>query len=172
MNFLVKSRLRWLVICNRGLIFISAGLMVYAAVAFALPKRRPPSGITQKEFSQTSEGVSPKIILPEAKPFDNYADVIRSRDIFSIAQPGGKSLAENPNNIPQASFATTQDWIKNLKLVGILMDREPQAVIEDLQKNETVFLSHGQQLDEAVLEEIQEGKVIFLYQGHRIELTF
>ena len=65
-----------------------------------------------------------------------------------------------------------QDWVKDLKLVGILLDGEPKAVIEDLKKNETLFLSPGQSLGNAVLQEIQEGKVVFVYQGQRVELAF
>ncbi len=172
-NVRLKSRLQWLVVCNRLLLIVSIGCVLYAALTFSLQKRSAPSMALQKNFSKIKDDKSEKIVLPEPKPFDAYSGIIARRDIFSILQ-----RAENPvspgsqTEVPQVSLKSTQDWIGNFKLVGIFLDGEPKAVIEDSQKNETFFLSRGQQLNEAVLEDIQEGKVVFTYQGHRVELAF
>ena len=169
----LKSRLQWLVIFNRCLLVVFAGFVVYAVMTFYLQKRRLLPAALQKNPPQSQDDKSAEIVLPEPKPFNEYGSIIGRRDIFSILQANEQlASSENHNEVPPIALESTQDWIKNLKLVGILLDGEPRAVIEDSKTNETVFLSHGQQLDKAVLEDIQEGKVIFLYQGHRVELAF
>ncbi len=167
-----KHPLRLLVLCNRVLTFVAILCVVYALINFFVKARQIPSSSSRKDGSASKDEVAEKIVLPQAKPFDAYVDIINKRDIFNIAQPKGATPSENPAEAEPLPAAAAQDWLKDLKLVGILLDKEPKAVIEDAVKNETVFLSHGQELRSAVLQDIQEDKVIFIYQGHRLELAF
>ena len=60
---------------------------------------------------------------------------------------------------------------KKLKLVGILFDANPTAIIEDQTTQQTLFMSPGDMVDNIKLEKIQPDKVIFLYNDQRVELT-
>ena len=54
---------------------------------------------------------------------------------------------------------------------GGCSSRVAQAIVEDLDAKETVFLAKGDAIKEMVLEDIQETKIILNYQGQRFELT-
>ena len=171
-NLNQKHPLRLLVLCNQVLTFVAIICIAYALINFFVKARQIPSS-SKKDMTAGKDEVSEKIALPQTKPFDEYANIINKRDIFNISQPkDATASSENQPEVEPLPAAAAQDWLKDLKLVGILLDKEPKAVIEDSLKNETVFLSHGQELRSAVLQEIQEGKVIFAYQGHRLELAF
>ena len=63
------------------------------------------------------------------------------------------------------------DLSKTLRLVGIVLDAQPKAIIERIAQKETVFLSKGETVEGAVLEDILEDKVILSYQDEKVELT-
>jgi len=67
--------------------------------------------------------------------------------------------------------ADTQELLGDFKLVGIILDSEPQAILENRKKKETVFLSVGESIGKSVVEEIHKGSVIFLDGEKRIELV-
>ena len=56
-------------------------------------------------------------------------------------------------------------------LVGIVIEQDnPQAIIEDLESGETVFMTTGDKLGEATLKRILEDRVIFQSRGQEVEL--
>ena len=97
------------------------------------------------------------------KPFEVYAKDIDSRDLF--LSPWEK---ENPGD--SAATGLGIDLGKDLKLVGIVLDKDPKAIIEDLRSNQTIFLSKGERIGEAVVSEIREDKVILIYNEEKVEL--
>ncbi len=151
--------LNWVLI---AFIFTASGFIVYKYQHENL-QMNPP--ITKKADNMSSDEVSTKIDIASKKPFDFYQKKIEARDIFE--SPWEKALGDN-NADQQSSPAL--DFTKELKLVGIVLDKDPKAIIEDLRSNQTLFLSKGEKIGEAVLSEIQEGKVIFLYNDEKVEL--
>jgi type II secretory pathway component PulC len=114
---------------------------------------------------QTASAIS----WPQIQPYGNYADVIGKRDIFQpYVPPVARAVVGTA--VPQ-DIAKATEWLKSLTLVGIMFAPEPQAVIEDTRKRETLFLKSNDEVGEAVVEEIMTDKVIFNYSGHRMELT-
>ena len=103
------------------------------------------------------------LVVPETKPFSFYQSVMEQRDIFQ--SPWDKATAVATAAAPAADLA------KQLKLVGIVLDKNPQAVIENVKTKETLFLSVGDSVENAVLQEIHEDKVLFLYNEESVELT-
>ena len=105
-----------------------------------------------------------KISFSEKKPFSVYQEKFQQRDIFQAPWDKPKEDAAQ-----EASSST--DLSKQLKLIGVLLDKDSRAIIENVQTKETVFLSVGQDIEGATLEEIKEGKAIFRINDQRVELT-
>ena len=89
----------------------------------------------------------------------------KARPVAVIRRPPATHKpAGNPRGMPAA-------WIKRLKLVGVVLDQEPQAIVENRRTRQTLFLRRGDRVEGAVVKEILEGKVILTYAGQSVELT-
>lgn len=152
---------------TRVLAGLSAGLAVFILVKYGTAK---PQEI--KIASVVPEAAEP---LPAAaageeasdltvRPFAPYQQAMEGRDIFQA--PWEKPLKEMP-----AAGDAAAEWSKQLKLVGILLDEEPKAIVEDLRTQQTFFLSPGEQIGNAVVEEIREDKVILRFAQEKVELV-
>lgn len=64
--------------------------------------------------------------------------------------------------VTEAVAAINLEEKKNsLKLLGLVLDENPQAIIQDLRSQKTVFLHKGEMLEQSVVKEIQNSKVVF-----------
>ncbi len=99
------------------------------------------------------------------RPFDEYLAMLEQRNIFEM--PWEKS---KPQETPVAAAPAPQ-LSESIRVLGIVLDNQPQAILEDVKTSQTVFVSVGQTISDAVVEEIREGKVIFNYHGQKVELT-
>lgn len=127
---------------------------LYPWVGFKKPNlteiesQESPDIKTEPQFQQT--------------PVEFYLKDIQDRQIFS-------GSATQPQ-IEKPLASVSQDFIKDLKLVGIISGDKPQAVIEDKKAEQTYYLSQGQSFGELTVEDIKEGKVILNYRGYKFEL--
>jgi len=123
-----------------------------------------PSGARINKISKSVESEEKqkktKIQISEPKDYEYYSKQFAKRDIFD---------APVIEKQPTASGDVTQA-ISNFKLVGIVLDDQPQAIIEDSATKETHFLNKGDKLDRIQIKEILESKVIVIYSGEEIEL--
>lgn len=99
----------------------------------------------------------------DVKPYEYYQGFITQRDIFM-------SPWEKPND-PTASNVTASEFSNQYKLVGIVLDDNPQAILEETATGQSVFVHKGDTVGNARVEEIHEGKVILLYNNEKIELV-
>ncbi len=128
-----------------------------------------------KKSSMVFENTIPEesLSFSEPQPFSYYASQLEKRDIFHFPQPPVPQMENTvktevvivPQNVPNLMD------LKNLNLVGIVLDQYPTAIVEDQQSKETLFLHIGDQINEAVVEQIKKSKVIFNFHGQRVELT-
>ena len=161
MSFLEKTT-RVLVVC-------SLGLAVWVVWIF-LTKSNPNVRLAA---DASSGAESPMAGRPRQRAgtgqFEQYASVFQSRDIFM--SPYEKEIIipaeDKPTPVPPEPEI---DLSQNFRLVGIVIDDKPRVIIEDLEKQETLFLSAGDKLGEASLKEIQPERVIFSYRGQQVEL--
>ncbi len=100
----------------------------------------------------------------EAKPFEFYAGKIEGRDVFEA--PWEKPVPDS-----QAPADPASGLSKRLKVVGILLDEDPKAIIEDLETKQTFFLSPKERVGDIVVDEILEDKVIVIFNEEKVELT-
>ena len=86
-----------------------------------------------------------------------------ARDIFQA--PWEKPAAAAPAGSAAVELA------KTLKVVGILLDAEPKAIIEDMVMKQTFFVSPGESIGNAVVSEIRQDKVILIFGQEKVELV-
>jgi hypothetical protein len=151
---------------TRALVMASVGLVIFSAVQFFFIKDRRALPVGTEEVAETAQETAP-FILPPQPAFSSYAEVFAQRDLFG--NPGSVAQVDEVKNeaiLPSPARDLSQDY----KLVGILLDKNPTAVIENLQDGHTLFLPQGGNLDNGVLEQIEEGRVIINFDGQRLEL--
>ncbi|HOW35217.1 MAG TPA: hypothetical protein PL155_02220 [Candidatus Omnitrophota bacterium] len=141
-------------------VFVLLGFVAYEFLFITddrLKSFKEPAGTTEEVAIPSAESVNPK-------PYSYYSEQIAKRDIFQ--SPVYKRTMGDAK-APEAGSELT----KNLRLVGIVLDSNSQAIIEDANAQRTFFLHKGDRIREAVVEDIQESKVILNFSEQRIELT-
>ena len=98
------------------------------------------------------------------KSADFYLQGLKDRQIFATISTQAAQDTGKPVN------ALSADVMKDINLVGIISGDPPQAIIEDKQHKQTLYVTKGQYVGEMQIEDIQEGKIIINYQNQRYEL--
>ncbi len=161
----VQKSADFLNVANRMLLVCVVGIVGYFMVSQLRTREEGDSFSVKEESREAVEKVSVELSLPEERPFSYYQQRIEKRDIFQSPWEKPKIQRENPVLIK--SF---EDLNKKIKIVGIVLDQNPQVIVENFKSKETVFLFLGDKIEGAILQEVQESKVIFLYQGKQVEL--
>lgn len=163
-----EPRSSLLAFAPRVLVAAALGLAVYGVVQYVTlkPQQAVPDvslgGDSEDSEEETLDFV-PKEMLKD-RPFDAYRESMEARDIFQA--PWEKPVAGGaPAGNPALELS------KNLKVVGILLDAEPKAIIEDMAMKQTFFVSPGERVGGALLEEVREDRVILIFNEERVELV-
>lgn len=159
----------FLTLWNRILVILIIGIWaVILARYFSSEKHRsmkPQSALVDSLDSAGKDTPdSTPIGVVEAKPFEFYAGKIEGRDVFEAPW-------EKPALDSQAPADPALGLSKRLKVVGILLDEDPKAIIEDLETKQTFFLSPKERMGDIVVDEIREDKVIVIFNEEKVELT-
>ena len=155
----------------RVLLVFCLGLVFYIASHIFLFKPSGDDLVTLEAKDNADDGTAAEEVLPSPQPFSDYAKTIDERDIFMSALQRAQSQAAVTAQPETVTVQPVLDFSQNFKLVGIILDSDPKAVVEDLKNQRTLFLSYGDQLEGAVLKEIRDGKVIFTINDQSIELV-
>jgi len=127
--------------------------------------------ISLEESSPEPEVAAAVINEPtEPPPFSYYAKQIKDRDIFESDQNQRITTDQLPAEI-QTATPPPPDLTTKLKIVGVVLDKDPEVIVEDLEEQKTYFLHKGDRIREAVVNVIEEGKVILEYNNQTIELV-
>ncbi len=94
----------------------------------------------------------------------HYLALAQRRNIFSPIE-----LVKETDVVEEKKKAL-QDFLEDLSLVGISWDKEPQAMIESKEAEQTYFLKKGEFLNNLKIERIYRNKVILSYEGEEAEL--
>lgn len=98
----------------------------------------------------------------EGKPYDFYAQGIKSKQIFGAVSA----------QLTQESAVTVgANLIKDINLLGVISGDSPQAIIEDKKSQRSYYVAKGQMIGEFQVEDIGDGKIILNYSGQRFELS-
>lgn len=118
---------------------------------------RPAKIILAEDEKKIEEGYS--------KPYSYYSEEIGKKELFK------SSVLHGQETQVVAVTPTINDMSANLTLLGIVLDEQPQAIIEDSKAKKSYFLYKGDKIGEVKVEDIQESKVVLTYQGEKIELV-
>lgn len=144
------------------LVIIGFGYVIFEFVFFKEGKVEPLKK-SEQNYSQKPEiKESP---LPAPTTFDYYAERLNKRDIFKPA-PGQDQAGQGTTG-----KSNLEELASNLRLAGIILDKQPQAIIEDTKLKKTYFLNKGDYIGEIKVEDILEGKVILSYGQDKLELV-
>ena len=112
----------------------------------------------------TGYSSKPESDIAKLRPFLHYLALVQRRNIFRPI----RLIADIDES--KQNKETLQDLLKDLVLVGISWDKQPQAMIESKKTNQTYFLRAGESINNLRIESILENKVIFVYEGEKGEL--
>ena len=99
-------------------------------------------------------------------PFEQYIREIESRDFFALPEVD----LPDPLQEQKKTEAEIQAFLRNFRVVGIVVSARSQVILEDLKTHQTTFFAEGDTVAGAKVKEIKEGGVIFLYHDKDIEL--
>lgn len=121
--------------------------------------------LVQKK-SQDASMVKSLVLSENSVDFSKkYKKALSRKDIFT-ALPEKKRAKRKKKE----KGVTIDDILKNLKLLGILWDDKPTAIIQSRKSKGTRYLSEGENIDGAVVEKIEQGRVILNYDGEKADL--
>jgi len=150
---------------NRGLMAVIGVLIVYFIVSTSRSwtelKKLPDQEIKISAADQSS-GAFKEIATMKGVAY--YIGKLSARDIFR-RQP----KADEPGNEPVFS-SKMADMTAHLKLVGISMSDDPDAMIEDSNLQKTFFVKAGSMLGDLTVETITKDKVVLKYNKEIFEL--
>ena len=148
-------------VVNKAFLTLSVILLGYSIVGFVfgrpdIRKVREKSLLIKEE-----QPAGEALFLP--RPFLHYLEMVRRRNIFS-------PIALKEDEKPEVKEKKLLEMSANLSLVGISLDREPVAMIEDKKAKKTYFLKVGDTVNKFKVDTIFSDRVILSYQGDKIEL--
>ncbi len=152
---------------NRLLLFVT---LIFISITFYKLKFHKERLLEIKPATiADSDATVPSGPIANTQPFEYYSDVVSKRDIFSLEAENPPPVATENAVVAQPQKSLT-DLTSSLKLVGIVLSGEPEAIFENLQTQETVFLRKGDQINEVKIEEIHEGVVTLSNAGQKIDV--
>lgn len=146
------------------LISIAIVLVLYISVEL-LFLRGSDTKLVRTTMRSQGENKDGAIQPPALKPYSYYAAQFDQRDIFETTPYAG-SIAKS-----STVSANLNQLTKDLKLVGVILDNNPQAIIENNADKKTYFLHKGEFINDMKLEVITESKVILSYGNEKMELA-
>ncbi len=121
------------------------------------------AGVIPRSATKKGESVDAK--LTELKPFDDYRLQLEQTDVFEAPWEAPKDTSTKNLDTPLVELT------KVLRLIGIVLDADPKAIVEDLKTKQTYFLSIGEEISGAKLKSVDEGKVTFFYNDQEVDIT-
>ena len=150
---------------NRILPVIISVLLIYYSYIWIRPETSeeiliPSSRVISLKSIDKKQQIDLKI--QNLKPSSFYSSMAKKRNLF-------KQLTANPVIIPEVGIDIRQ-LVKDLKLIGIVLDERPQAVIEDRKTKSVLYLSEGNAIGELKISKISESSVTLSYGAETIDL--
>lgn len=142
--------------CLVFIIFILTGISVYRL--FTRKYRMEYFLITDKEYLVNKK--HRKDISVQEKLLSEY-DFLKKRNLFQSNLP----LEED-----SISVSFKEEFTSDYKVAGVLLDKNPMAVIEGVKKKKVFFLSLGESIDGFKIIKVLEDKIILEKQNQRIEI--
>lgn len=153
--------------------FLTIIFLIAGSVAFFLAvqemRTAVPSfdarGLNDPKFNEVSQDIAVETWVP----FEVYAPVFTARDIFKTDE---EKVLEASQHASVNDAVGAGRWGEGYLLVGVIVDNDPRAVVQELNPPGVRTLKVGDKLGDATLIDVQEGLAQFERQGQRVELRF
>lgn len=149
---------------SRILILISVFLLFLLVLEFAGGRPHPNLLAPREGLVGQSRNAS----SPQSKPLVYYSNEIGRKELFQSGPGSGTPLGAEKS---EASNITLAKLAENLVLLGVAVDHQPRAFIEDQKRKKTYFLGVGEFIGPIKIEAIVKGKVILGYRDESLELV-
>ena len=116
-------------------------------------------GVSLKSIDKKQQ-INPK--SRNLKPSSFYSSMAKKRNLF-------KQLAANPVILQEVRIGIGQ-LVKDLKLIGIVLDERTQAIIENRKTKSVLYLNEGSAVGELKVSKISESSVTLSYGTETIDL--
>ncbi len=139
---------------------ISLGITVFRYQNTVFVKNEPKNAVSK------IAAASDRSLQKEVKPLTFYSGLVAARDIFRFeSTDSGRPVAS-----VESASDTSANFAARYLVQGILLDKNPQAIIKDIQGGKTHFLHRNGMLEGATLTEIRGNQVLFNLNGETLEL--
>ena len=153
---------RW---ANGCLALFLGATLIYGGFVFVGRKPALPTEGTRSSFSYSDHRPSGSTPSP--------SDLTR-RDLFkdrTPPPPPPPMVVNVPAGPPPPPKIPLSERASRFRLVGILSGDKPQAIIEDVQTQRTIYASQGQRIEGSLVESVTSGKVVLSDGDERFYLT-
>ena len=150
---------------NRILPVIISGLLIYTAYIWIRPGTSeeiliPDSRVVSLKSIDRKQQINQKNL--NLKPSSFYSSMAKERNLF-------KQLTANPVILSEERIGIGQ-LVKDLKLIGIVLDEMTQAVIENRKTKSVHYVNEGSTVGELKVSKISESSVTLSYGLETIDL--
>jgi hypothetical protein len=149
---------------NLEYLFLIVTFMTIAYIGHFFFSNKKPDYATVPAPVKSSKSVPEQVVNLDLKPYEFYARSIENRDIFtttSASTSGGDALKPT---IPAGQLPP------NLKVVGLDLGPKAQVIIEDVNSNQTYFITQAKSEIGISIQSVEKDKISLNYQGQRIEI--
>ncbi len=162
------SIVQWMAAATRFFWIIGAVCLGWFLILLARPFDMPLS-LVEPKVSGAEESGGPSKALQGSLLGESDLSFIERRNFFALRSGGPSGEPEEPLGDLNA-LGGPSDFIKQYKLVGIVIDDHPQAVFESLIDGSVVFLEKDKSLDGYTLKDVAPGKIELEHQGSRLSV--
>jgi len=164
-----KFNLTPLGVTNYFLLICAMGMFILLIWNSFLLKNRPMEQKRVRSNIKLEEKYFLDDFLSRSKSFNYYKNKMKGRDIFqSVKKEPRKHREKKKKNRADNSQA---EFKRQFRLVGVVLDSNPKAIIVNSKTKETLFFLKGEKVGIAELIEIFEGRIILLLNGKEMEMV-
>lgn len=150
--------LRWFMILERVFLGVLIGTALYIIYFYTTHHNQ------NYMIARSSAAKTIQIKIPEMPSYDTYYANIKKRDLFS-------SLI-NSADLAGLSAATVASGFlpSNFKVVGIVLSKPAEVILEDTNSKQTIFIKQGQAQNGIGIDRVDGKQVTLNYQGQQIQI--
>lgn len=152
---------------KKGLLGLSLGVLALIPVDLATLPLSARGGFAfggkGEAPMKTGSAVQEKSLFSStpSEPLSAYESSFQKSSLFGLATP------EAPLPVFQSSIA---ELVKDLRLKGVVILDEAEAIIEDARTQKGAFVKAGEKIGELTVKEIKEGAIVLSYYGEDKEM--
>ncbi|MBZ0167604.1 MAG: hypothetical protein K8I00_12430 [Candidatus Omnitrophica bacterium] len=156
---------------NVILLVLACGIAIYSGRIYQLRSisESDVSGADISVATRSATRIKPK--LKTLEPLPLYLAKIQQRDLFEAPWEAAVTApVEQPGDVPVENPHAIMQFTRGIRLVGIISDNDPKAVVEDIVHRKTLIMSIGDEINGARLHKIYGELVVFKLGSELIEL--